>query len=117
MLDDVVVLSGVEIAYKACVILILSLFLCLTAWSYLHHQLKGKKRVRADYIKDKLGATATHNLLDMEWASGPQGQDYWVPIGSAVLVTIFGVFSCLFANELLSVHTFFNAKPELPPHH
>ncbi|MGH1483587.1 MAG: hypothetical protein ACRBM6_33680 [Geminicoccales bacterium] len=117
MLDDVVVLSGIEIAYKAGVILILSLFLCLTAWSYLHHQLKGKKRVRADYIKDKLGATATHNLLDMEWASGPQGQDYWVPIGSAVLVTIFGVFSCLFANELLSVHTFFDSKSDLPLRH
>lgn len=108
--------DGVEIAYKAGVILILGLFLCLTAWSYLHHQLKGEKRVRADYIKDKLGATTGHTLLDMEWAGGPRGQDYWVPVGSAVLVTIFGVFSCLFANELLSIQKFFNLKPDLSLH-
>jgi hypothetical protein len=80
-----------EIAYKIGVILIFSLFLCLAAWSYLHHQFKGQKRVRVDYIRDKLGMTANRDLLAMGWAEGPHGQDYWVPIGSAVLVTIFGL--------------------------
>ena len=108
---------GLEIAYKIGVILILSLFLCLTAWSYLHHQLKGQKRLRVDYIRDKLGTTANRDLLAMDWAEGPHGQDYWVPIGSAVLVTIFGLASCLFANELLGVQTFFNDESGLPIRH
>ncbi len=102
-----------EIVYKAGAILILGLFLCLTAWSYLHHQLKGKKRIRAEYIKDKLGVTSGYRLLAMEWADGPHGRDYLVPIGSAVFITIFGMASCLFANVLLNIETFFDASSEL----
>jgi len=93
--------SWIDYAYKIVVLLILGLFICLSAWSYLHHQLKGKTRVRADYIRDKLGTTADSNLLSGEWVDGPKGQDYIVPIASATLVTIFGMASCLFANELL----------------
>ncbi|MGI9507533.1 MAG: hypothetical protein ACR2RE_31225 [Geminicoccaceae bacterium] len=106
--------DGVEVVYKIFVILILSLFLCLTAWSYLHHQLKGKKRMRADYIKDKLGSDVTSKLLDLEWAGGPEGRDYLVPIGSAVFVTGFGLFSLLFANELLSTKAFFDPESTVP---
>lgn len=106
--------DGVEVIYKVFVILILSLFLCLTAWSYLHHQLKGKKRVRADYIKDKHGNGIAPKLLELDWAGGPDGRDYLVPIGSAVFVTAFGVFSLLFANELLSTRAFFADELAVP---
>lgn len=109
--------DGIEIAYKIIVTLILCLFLYMTAWSYLQHQLKGKRRVRADYIKDKLRLSADHKLLDLEWADGPRGRDYRVPIGTAMLVTVLGMVSCLFANELLSIWAFFDPTSTLPPHH
>lgn len=106
--------DGIEIAYKVVVISILVLFLCLTAWSYLHHQLKGQKRVRADYIKDRLGATADQELLERAWVDGPHGRDYWVPIGTAALVTMFGMVSCLFASELLNIRAFFDPDAVWP---
>ena len=109
--------NGVEVAYKVFVTLIPSLFLCLTAWSYLHHQLKGKKRIRADYVKDKLGAGTAPKVLDLEWAGGPEGRDYLVPIGSAVFITVFGMFSLLFAIELLSIEAFFDSEATVPNHY
>lgn len=109
--------NGVEVIYKIFVILIPSLFLCLTAWSYLHHQLKGKKRVRADYIKDKLGVGTAPKVLDLEWAGGPEGRDYMVPIGSAFFVTVFGMVSLLFAIELLSIKAFFETEATVPNHY
>ncbi len=109
-------LGGIEIAYKITVILILVLFLCLTARSYLLHQLKGEQRHRADYIKDKLGIAAAKDMPDAARVEGPKGRDYVVPIGSAVLVTIFGAASCLFANELLDIQEFFNADSKHPLH-
>lgn len=108
---------GPEAVYKTGAILIFVLFLGLTAWSYLHHQLRGQKRLRADYIRGKLGRTADLDLLLMDLADGPRGQDYWVPVGSAMFVAIFGAASCLFANEILSIQTFFSDNPKLPPRH
>ena len=109
-------LSQVEIAYKIIVILILALFLCLTAWSYLFHQLRGERRHRADYIKDKLGIATDQSMLTAGRVDGPKGRDYWVPIGSAVLVTAFGAASCLFANELLDIREFFDPESKRPLH-
>ena len=105
--------ASFEFAYKIVILFILGLFLCLSAWSYLHHQLKGRTRLRADYIQDKLGSAANNSLLSKDWVRGPLGRDYYVPIASAVLVTFFGIGSCLFANELLQTEFLLKGGPEI----
>ena len=108
-----------ELGYKIGVLLILGLFICLSAWSYLRHQLQGKTHIKADYIREKLGTTANSSLLAKDWVGSPRGQDYVVPIAAAASVTAFGMASCLFANELLQT-TFvltLEAKESLPEWH
>ncbi|MGI9490864.1 MAG: hypothetical protein ACR2QF_00400 [Geminicoccaceae bacterium] len=105
--------AAFELAYKIAVLLIFGLFICLTAWSYLRHRLNGKTQARAEYIRDKLGEGANGSLLSQEWASCPKGRDYIVPIASAVLVTVFGAGSCLFANDLLHTAFFLSEGSEI----
>jgi hypothetical protein len=109
-------MTGIEVAYKITVILILILFLCLTARSYLVNQLKGEPRHRADYIKDKLRIAADLSFFGAGRVEGPKGRDYIVPIGSAVLITAFGAATCLFANDLLDIENYFDSEAKWPPY-
>ncbi len=111
--------ASLEFGYKIAIILILTLFLCLSALSYLRDRLNGKPEIKVDYIRHKLGATATSSLLDKDGIVTPKGWDYVVPISSAVMVTLLGIGTCLFANELLQTEFLLKSVPvdSLPAWH
>jgi hypothetical protein len=89
------------LVYKLVLIVLLTSFMVITAYSFLNTRVKKKQEEAARTIGflgigDDHAAFATRAVID-EY----DGRSYVVPVATATFVTLFGMFSLLFASDLV----------------
>ena len=91
------------LVYKLVLIALLSSFMVITAYSFLNTRVRKKQEEYARTIGflgigDDQAAFATRAVID-EY----DGRSYVVPVATATFVTLFGMFSLLFAPDLVGL--------------
>jgi hypothetical protein len=91
------------LVYRLVLLVLLSSFMVITAYSFLNTQVRKKQEEYARTIGflgigDDQAAFATRAVID-EY----DGRSYVVPVATATLVTLFGMFSMLFAADLVDL--------------
>ena len=90
------------LVYKLVLIVLLTSFMVITAYSFLNTRVKKKQEEYARTIGflgigDGQAAFATRAVID-EY----DGRSYVVPVATATFVTLFGMVSLLFASDLVA---------------
>jgi hypothetical protein len=94
---------GFALVYRIVLMVLLSSFMVITAWSFLNTRVKKKQEEYARTLRflgigDDQAALATRAVID-EY----DGRSYVVPVATATFVTLFGMFSLLFASDLVGL--------------
>jgi hypothetical protein len=102
-MEAVTQVFGFALVYRIVLMVLLSSFMVITAWSFLNTRVKKKQEEYARTLRflgigDDQAALATRAVID-EY----DGRSYVVPVATATLVTLFGMFSLLFASDLVGL--------------
>ncbi|HSA79539.1 MAG TPA: hypothetical protein VLE23_01870 [Geminicoccaceae bacterium] len=103
MEQEVAQVFGFTLVYRLVLMVLLSSFMAITAYSFLNTRVKKRQEEYARAMRflgvgDDQAAFATRAVID-EY----DGRSYIVPVATATFVTLFGMFSLLFASDLVGL--------------